>query len=158
MLDLPFLSKCSAGLQRHIIRRAVENLMPGQETVFSVLERASNFIADPAHVRIDLTGGLTLFREGDVLYIAKPNAELPFDRWPQMPAQKDFIGVSCARTNKSFRRLEIFRGEVAASRAGVGTICLGTRIRFRSGWMRKVYLIHWNCASDAMAMSSSRLA
>ncbi len=94
MLDLSFLSMCSVGLQRHIIRRAVENLMPGQETVYSVLERASNFIADPARVRINLTGGLTLLREGDVLYIAKPNAELPFDRWPQMPTQKDFIGVS----------------------------------------------------------------
>ncbi|HEY9153169.1 MAG TPA: tRNA lysidine(34) synthetase TilS, partial [Anaerolineales bacterium] len=94
MLDLPFLSKCAAGLQRHIIRRAVESLLPGQETVFSVLERASNFIADSAHVRIDLTGGLTLFREGDALYVAKPNAELPFDRWPQMPAQKDFMSVS----------------------------------------------------------------
>jgi tRNA(Ile)-lysidine synthase len=94
MLDLPFLSKCSAGLRRHIIRRAVESLIPGQETVFSVLERASNFIADSARVRVDLTGGLTLFREGDAFYVAKPNAELPFDRWPQMPAQKDFIGVS----------------------------------------------------------------
>ncbi len=94
MLDLSFLSSCSAGLQRHIIRRAVESIAPGQETAFSVLERASSFIADPTRVRMDLAGGLTLFREGDALYIAKPNAELPFDRWPQMPAQKDFIGVS----------------------------------------------------------------
>ena len=94
MLDLSFLSSCSVGLQRHIIRRAVENITPGQETAFSVLERASSFIADPARVRMDLAGGLTLFREGDALYIAMPHAELPFDRWPQMPAQKDFIGVS----------------------------------------------------------------
>jgi tRNA(Ile)-lysidine synthase len=94
MLDLSFLSSCSAGLQRHIIRRTVESIAPGQETAFSVLERASSFIADPARVRMDLAGGLTLFREGDALYIAMPHAELPFDRWPQMPAQKDFIGVS----------------------------------------------------------------
>jgi tRNA(Ile)-lysidine synthase len=93
MLDLSFLSSCSVGLQRHIIRRAVESISPGQETAFSVLERASSFIPDSARVRMDLAGGLTLFREGDALYIAKPNAELPFDRWPQMPAQKDFIGV-----------------------------------------------------------------
>ena len=93
-LDVLFLSKCSEGLQRHIIRRAVECLMPGQETVFSVLERASKFIADSSRVRMDLTGGLTLFREGDVLYVAKPNAELPFDRWPQMPSQQDFVSVS----------------------------------------------------------------
>jgi tRNA(Ile)-lysidine synthase len=94
MLDLSFLSSCSTGLQRHIIRRAVESIAPGQETAFSVLKRASSFIADSARVRTDLAGGLTLFREGDALYIAKPNAELPFDCWPQMPAQKDFMGVS----------------------------------------------------------------
>jgi tRNA(Ile)-lysidine synthase len=94
MLDLSFLSNCSVGLQRHIIRRAVESLLPGQETIFSVLERASKFIADSTRLRGDLTGGLTLFREGDALYIAKPNAELPFDHWPQIPAQKDFISIS----------------------------------------------------------------
>lgn len=94
MLDLSLLSSYSVGMQRHMIRRAVESLRPGQETVFSVLERASNFITDPVRVRADLTGGLTLFREGDALYIAKPNAELPFDRWPQMPAQRDFMAVS----------------------------------------------------------------
>jgi len=94
MLDLPFLTGCSVGLQRHLVRRAVEVLVPGEETVFSVLERASHFIADSSHVRMDLTGGITLFREGDGLYVARPNAELPFDRWPQMPVQKDFIGVA----------------------------------------------------------------
>jgi tRNA(Ile)-lysidine synthase len=94
VLDLPFLTRCSVGLQRHLIRRAVESLLPGEETVFSVLERASRFIADSARNRMDLSGGITLFREGDVLYVARPNAELPFDRWPQMPVQKDFIGVS----------------------------------------------------------------
>ncbi|HUI89137.1 MAG TPA: tRNA lysidine(34) synthetase TilS [Anaerolineales bacterium] len=94
MLDLSFLSACSAGLQRHVIRLAVESLLPGQETVFAVLERASHFITDTARLRMDLAGGLTLFREGDALYVAKPNAELPFDRWPQMPAQEDLIGLS----------------------------------------------------------------
>ena len=94
MLDLSFLSTCSVGVQRHLIRRAVECLLPGEETVFSVLERASRFIADTARTRMDLTGGITLFREGEVLYVARPNAKFPFDRWPQMPVQKDFIDVS----------------------------------------------------------------
>ena len=94
MLDLSSLSNYSAGLQRHIIRRAVESLMPGQETVFSVLERASDFIRDAARVRIDLAGGLTLFREGEALYVATPNANLPFEHWPQMPLQKDRMGIS----------------------------------------------------------------
>jgi len=43
---------------------------------------------------MDLTGSLILFREGDALYIAKPDAHLPFDRWPQMPAQMDSSPVS----------------------------------------------------------------
>jgi tRNA(Ile)-lysidine synthase len=94
ILDLSFLSSCSVGLQRHIIRRAVESIAPGQEMVFSVLKRVSDFIADSTRIRVDLTKGLTLFREGDVLYVAKPNAQLPFDRWPQMPSQQDFINVS----------------------------------------------------------------
>jgi len=93
-LDLACLSNYSVGLQRHIVRRAVESLMPGQETVFSVLERASDFIRDAARVRVNLAGGLTLFREGEALYVATPNAGLPFDHWPQMPAQIDRMGVS----------------------------------------------------------------
>ncbi len=94
MLDLSFLVTRSAGLQRNLIRHAVERLIPGQETVFAVLERAAAFIADSARVRMDLTGSLILFREGDALYISKPDAQLPFDRWPQMPAQMDSSPVS----------------------------------------------------------------
>jgi tRNA(Ile)-lysidine synthase len=93
-LDLSRLSRYSVGLQRHIIRRAVEGLMPGQETVFSVLERASDFIKDARRVRVNLTGGLSLFREGEALYVATSSADLPFDHWPQMPIQKDRMEIS----------------------------------------------------------------
>ncbi len=90
-LDLKFLSEHSAGLQRQMIRRAVEHLLPSHETVYSVLERASAFIAEPGGLRMDLTGGLILLREGDLLHIATPDAEIPFDHWPQMPADTDSI-------------------------------------------------------------------
>jgi tRNA(Ile)-lysidine synthase len=89
--DLSSLSTYSDGLQRHLVRRAVERLLPGEETVYAVLERATAFIADPARVRMDLTGGLMLFREGQTLYLVKPEAQLPFDHWPQMPGQSDSI-------------------------------------------------------------------
>jgi tRNA(Ile)-lysidine synthase len=92
-LDLKFLSEHSAGLQRQLIRRAVERLLPSQETAYSVLERASTFIADRGQVRMDLTGGLILLYEGDILYMARPDAEIPFDRWPQMPAQVDSLAI-----------------------------------------------------------------
>ncbi len=93
-LDLNFLSKHSPGLQRQLLRRAVEHLLPSQEAVFAVLERASGFIADPFSHRMDLTGTLFLLREGNMLYIAKSEIELPFDQWPQMPAQMDSIPIS----------------------------------------------------------------
>src|SRR5581483_958283 len=50
--------------------------------------------ADPQRARMDLTGGLVLFREGDALYVAKPDADLPFDHWPQLPPQQDSISLS----------------------------------------------------------------
>lgn len=91
--DLTFLGEHSAGLQRQLLRRAIERLLPTQETVFAVLERASAFIADRENLRIDLTGGLFLLREENKLYIASPDADIPFNQWPQMPAQKDSIPI-----------------------------------------------------------------
>jgi len=93
-LDLDFLSGQTAGLQRQLVRRAVEHLLPLQEIVYSVLEGASAFIADPSRVRLDLIGGLVLFRETNALYIARPDAELPLDAWPQMPKQLDSMQIS----------------------------------------------------------------
>ena len=93
VMDLDFLQGHSPALQRHLIRRAVERLAPGHETVYAVLERAAAFIADSARRRMDLIGGLFLLREENRLYVAKSEAELPFDPWPQMPAQTDSIEV-----------------------------------------------------------------
>jgi tRNA(Ile)-lysidine synthase len=43
-------------------------------------------INDPAHSysRVDLKGGLRMFREGNHLYICTMDAELPFNLWPQL--------------------------------------------------------------------------
>jgi len=71
-------------------------------------------------VRVNLAGRLTLFREGEALYVATPNAGLPFDHWPQMPAQIDRM-VSLCQEGSSFGRLEFFGREMAACRPGVGT-------------------------------------
>jgi tRNA(Ile)-lysidine synthase len=93
-LDLDFLSGQTAGLQRQLVRRAIQGLLPSQEIVYSVLETSSAFIADPSRVRMDLIGGLVLFREANALYIARPDAELPLDPWPQMPKQMDSMQIS----------------------------------------------------------------
>lgn len=77
-----------------MVRRAIQRLVPSQEIIYSVLEGASAFIADLSRSRIDLIGGLVLFREANALYIARPDAELPLDAWPQMPKQMDSMRVS----------------------------------------------------------------
>ena len=90
----PKLAGRSIGLQRNLIRRAVESLRPGQEVTFALLERAANFINKSAATRTDLLGGLILFREGQYFYLSTPNAELPFDKWPQMPVDSEPIPVT----------------------------------------------------------------
>ncbi len=92
--SLPRIRASATGLQRNLIRRAVEHLLPGEETTFAVLERTRQFIDDLTRVRMDLTGGLVMFREGDVLYVAKPQMHLPTDQWPQMPDESDSIALS----------------------------------------------------------------
>lgn len=92
--DLPRLSAQPPALQRHLIRRAVEQLLPGQETGYAVLERAAAFLADPGAARVELTGGLHLFREGGALYAAASPGALPLARWPQMPPGMDSIEIA----------------------------------------------------------------
>jgi tRNA(Ile)-lysidine synthase len=93
MLDSKFLASSSIGLQRILIRRSIERLLPGQETSYAILERARVFIRASKRAHMDLTGGLVLFREGDTLYVARSDARLPNDRWPQMPEKVDSMAV-----------------------------------------------------------------
>ena len=93
-LDIFFLQACSIGLRRNLIRRAVEHLLPGQETTYAILDRAQAFIYASTSRRTDLTGGLVILREEDALYIAKSDAHLPADHWPQLPDRSDSLAVS----------------------------------------------------------------
>ena len=83
------------GLQRNLVRRAMEHLHPEDPDVsYATLERASNFIADhqdSRRVRTDLSGGVHLLREGTLIYIVASNVTLPIERWPQMPDGMDTI-------------------------------------------------------------------
>jgi tRNA(Ile)-lysidine synthase len=79
------LSQCSLGLQRNMVKHAMQTLRPGVDITFSVLERATNMIKDQNRSsRVDLKGGLYMFRESNSLYICTLDAELPFNLWPQM--------------------------------------------------------------------------
>jgi len=84
--DFSLLSSCSLGLQRNLVKQAMQNLRPGVDVTFSVLERATNLIKQGgASSRVDLKAGLRMFRESNFIYIGTLDAELPFDLWPQMP-------------------------------------------------------------------------
>ena len=93
--DEPALLQQPLGLQRNLVRRAMEQLHPDDpEVSYATLERASNFIADPRvsrRVRTDLSGGVHMLREGTLIYIVASNVTLPIERWPQMPDSSDTI-------------------------------------------------------------------
>jgi tRNA(Ile)-lysidine synthase len=85
--DSAALTKQPVGLQRNLIRRAIERIRPEDlDMGYATLERAARFISDEVHrARMDLTGGLHLLREGTLIYVVAGNITLPIERWPQMP-------------------------------------------------------------------------
>ena len=88
------LTKHPLGLQRYLIRRAIELVHPQNFDVnFAALERAAKFLNDKDHrrTRIDLTGGLHLLREGMLIYLLANESDLSIDRWPQMPDNSNII-------------------------------------------------------------------
>ncbi|MBN2119030.1 MAG: tRNA lysidine(34) synthetase TilS [Anaerolineales bacterium] len=87
------LTQQSLGLQRNLIRRAIERLHPDELNLnYAVLERASTFISgNPALARMDLTGGVHLLREEALIYVVTDNVTLPIERWPQMPDESSTI-------------------------------------------------------------------
>ena len=91
--DAACLSGRSTGLQANLVRRAIETLRPGQEITYALIERAVGFINKSSATRTDLAGGLLLFREGRHFYLSLPDANLPFDKWPQMPEESAPIPV-----------------------------------------------------------------
>ncbi len=79
------LSQHSVGLQRNLIKHAMQTLRPGIDITFSVLERAVKMIeSDDNSGRADLKAGLRMFREDNFIYLCTLDAELPFNLWPQM--------------------------------------------------------------------------
>ncbi len=94
--DSSALTNRRIGLQRNLIRRAMERLHPDSlDAGFATLERATNFVADPEQpTRMDLTKGLHLLREGGLIYVVAGSVTLPVERWPQLPEEKLTIPLS----------------------------------------------------------------
>jgi tRNA(Ile)-lysidine synthase len=91
--DSSSLKKRPVGLQRNLIRYAIDHIRPDELDIgFAALERASHFINDPKHhVRLDMGGDLHLLREGLLIYVVAGNATLPVERWPQMPDEASTV-------------------------------------------------------------------
>ncbi|MDP1713351.1 MAG: tRNA lysidine(34) synthetase TilS [Anaerolineales bacterium] len=86
ILDFDLLSKYSLGLQRNLVKHAMQTLRPDVDISFTVLERAANMINSSARsARVDLKAGLRMFRESELIYICTLDAEPPYNLWPQMP-------------------------------------------------------------------------
>jgi tRNA(Ile)-lysidine synthase len=85
IFDFSRLASCSLGLQRSLIKHAMQILRPGVDVGFGVLDRAAARLrSGPAAARVDLKAGLSMFREADRVYVYTSEARLPFDLWPQL--------------------------------------------------------------------------
>lgn len=91
--DATALDQRPVGLQRNLIRRAIEHIHPDETDVnYATLERAALFIGDEKQrARMNLPGGLHLLREGLLIYVVAGNITLPIERWPQMPDESTTI-------------------------------------------------------------------
>jgi tRNA(Ile)-lysidine synthase len=89
--DHAALTNSPVGLQRNLIRRAMERIHADDLDVgFATLERAANFIADSTQRgRMNLPKGLHLLREGTMIYVVAGDVTLPIERWPQLPEDVD---------------------------------------------------------------------
>jgi tRNA(Ile)-lysidine synthase len=96
LFNLPVLAEYEPGLIRHLFRRSMHVLRPGLRDVdHQVLSLAVQFVDDTSgasaasvHRKLDLTGGLYIYKENDHLYLARYEADLPSGHWPQMDHQQ----------------------------------------------------------------------
>ncbi len=86
------LARQSKGMQRRLVRQGLNRVRPGLRDVdFETVERAVGFITKPARTAtISLSGGCYLLIEGDRLWLAGRDADLPGFEWPQVPGGVTF--------------------------------------------------------------------
>ena len=105
------LEEVPHGLRRNIFRRAMETLRPNVRNLdFNTLERASNFINTrtgacmPENLprQVDLTAGLYIYREGDAIYLATLEADLPSAHWPMMEGTREMLINGQVNLNENF--------------------------------------------------------
>jgi tRNA(Ile)-lysidine synthase len=95
VLNAPALRNQPVGLLRRIFRRALAVLRSGLVDIdFNAVERMVAFIQSPAHAgQADVISGLRLLLEGDDLWLASWDADLPTNSWPQLPGSQSCLPV-----------------------------------------------------------------
>jgi tRNA(Ile)-lysidine synthase len=95
IFDANLLCAYAPGLQRNLIRRALEQVEPGiTDLRFSTLDNAAEFLSTKRYGRLNLTGGVRLLLEGDLVYVAGKGVQLPFEHWPQLPQGVDSLEIA----------------------------------------------------------------
>lgn len=83
-------------LQRSLLRRAWSELGAPGELSFETVQASLELATGPSSVgRLDWPGALQLWLEGDALWLAAPEADLPLE-WPQAEAQPQPLPVPAA--------------------------------------------------------------
>jgi tRNA(Ile)-lysidine synthase len=74
------------GVQRHLVRRAIHRLRPDVRDIdFGAVQRFLEFFQSPPRSgRCDLLGGLRLWLEGEILWLAEREAEFQIGNFPQL--------------------------------------------------------------------------
>ena len=78
------LAEAQTGLRRALIRRGAQTLRPeSRDFGFAAVRRAEDFLAAPAGDTLDFGNGLYFLVEGERVYLAAYEADLPAAHWPQ---------------------------------------------------------------------------
>jgi tRNA(Ile)-lysidine synthase len=112
--DRVVLNYHSEPMRRNIFRRAIQTLSPNlRDADFDVLARAASFKSGI----IDLAGGLQIFNEGQVLYVACADARFPPLYWPQLENPFELQSGFAPLGSDWVLRVDEVSGEEAFARA-----------------------------------------
>jgi tRNA(Ile)-lysidine synthase len=90
--DRRVLAEAPSGLRRALIRRAGQGLRPeSRDFGFAAVQRAETFIAAPAGKTLDFGCGLYFLAEGDRIFLAAYEADLPSAHWPQVEGEQTLV-------------------------------------------------------------------
>lgn len=90
------LKSFPTGIKRQLIRLAINQLRPGLRDVdFDTIQHALDFLEQPSRsAQSDLSLGLRILLEGDLLWIAAWEANLPQLEWPQLrPGEESILEI-----------------------------------------------------------------